>query len=86
MSIDREKLSELLDNPIRSAGMSVEEIQDLLDAIVGLAEPKPDVADTGTIFPEIKPPKYAGGYHFPQGLSPGHPLVECNRRLCGPRL
>lgn len=36
--------------------------------------------------PEIKPAEYVGGYHFPNGMSPGHSLVECDRRLCRPKL
>lgn len=48
--------------------------------------PAPGVADSGTMFPELKPDEYAGGYHYPNGASPGHSLHECNRRLCGPRL
>lgn len=90
--IDRQELIATLDSydvrpPVQFSMDRFAFREKLADAILELDKPPaPDVADTGTIFPELKPDEYAGGYHYPHGSSPGHPLIECNRRGCEPRL
>ena len=93
--IDRQELIALLDKmevaPFSLRGNLLSFRETLADEILQLdSPPAPDVADTGTIFPDLGPGpvivEYAGGYHYPHGSSPGHKLIECNRRNCGPRL